>query len=151
MRFKATIRGWSHQAQQLRATALLNLNDISLVREMQENRDLILLPVSWWTSAVDTIDPDESGWWYRVSEPTRFRDCESCGKGIGKDMSVESQGCLKYPIGRLKSATSTHSKQKEEMLPTKDVTSERRRSLRLNSDDHSALTIGPWRPVPTVS
>ena len=49
MRFKATIRGWSHQAQQLRATALLNLNDISLVREMQENRDLILpdLPVEW--------------------------------------------------------------------------------------------------------
>ena len=44
MRFKAAIRGWSHQAQQLRATALLNLNDISLVREMQENRDLILLP-----------------------------------------------------------------------------------------------------------
>ena len=47
MRFKAAIRGWSHQAQQLRATALLNLNDISLVREMQENRDLILLPAGW--------------------------------------------------------------------------------------------------------
>ena len=38
MRFKEAIRGWSHQAQQLRATALLGLNDISLVREMQENR-----------------------------------------------------------------------------------------------------------------
>ncbi len=63
MRFKAAIRGWSHQDQQLRATALLNLNDISLVREMQENRDLILLPVEWWPSEVDTIDPDESGWW----------------------------------------------------------------------------------------
>ena len=113
MRFKAAIRGWSHQVQQLRATTLLNLNDISLVREMQENRDLILLPAEWWSSAVDTIDPDESGWWYRVSEPTRLRDCASCGKRIGKDMSVESRGCLKCPIGRLKSATSTHSKQKE--------------------------------------
>ncbi len=49
MRFTEVIRGWSHQAQQSRATALLNLNDISLVREMQENRDLILpdLPVEW--------------------------------------------------------------------------------------------------------
>jgi negative regulator of sigma E activity len=37
MKFKAAVRGWSHQAQQLRATALLSLNDISLVREMQEN------------------------------------------------------------------------------------------------------------------
>ena len=133
MRFKAVIRGWSHQAQQLRTTALLNLNDISLVREMQENHDLILLPVEWWSSAVDTIDPDESGWWYRVSEPTRFRDCTSCGKRIGKDMSVESRGCLKCPIDRLKPVTSTLSKQKEEMLPTKDVTSERRRSLRISN------------------
>ncbi len=28
MRFKAVIRGWRHQSQQLRATALLSLNDI---------------------------------------------------------------------------------------------------------------------------
>ena len=47
MKFKAAIRGWSHQAQQLRATALLSLNDISLVREMQVGHDLILLPVDW--------------------------------------------------------------------------------------------------------
>jgi hypothetical protein len=47
LRFKAAIRGWSHQVHQLRTTALLNLNDISLVREMQENRDLILLPTNW--------------------------------------------------------------------------------------------------------
>ncbi len=47
MRFKAVIRGWSHQAQQLRATSLLSLNDISLVRKMQEDHDLILLPADW--------------------------------------------------------------------------------------------------------
>ena len=33
MRFKAVIRGWSHQEQQTRATALLRLNDISMTRE----------------------------------------------------------------------------------------------------------------------
>ncbi len=47
MRFKTGIRGWSHQAQHLRSTVLLSLNDISLVREMQENHDLILLPSVW--------------------------------------------------------------------------------------------------------
>jgi hypothetical protein len=74
MRFKTVIRGWRHQSQQLRTTALLSLNDISLVRKMQENHDLILLPVGWWPSAIDTLDPDEFGWWYRVSEPIRFRE-----------------------------------------------------------------------------
>ncbi len=51
MKFLAAIRGWSHQAQQLRATTLLRLNDISLVREIQEGHDLILLPTDWWSSA----------------------------------------------------------------------------------------------------
>jgi negative regulator of sigma E activity len=45
MKFKAAIRGWSHQAHQLRATALLSLNDISLVKVIKESHDLILLPV----------------------------------------------------------------------------------------------------------
>jgi hypothetical protein len=103
LRFKAAIRGWSHQTQQRRATVLLNLSDISLVREMQENHDLILLPGEWWPSAVDTMDPNELGWWYRVSEPTRFRECASCGNRIEKETS-------KCPIGMLKSATSTRSK-----------------------------------------
>jgi hypothetical protein len=48
-------------------------------------------------------------------------------------MSVESRGCLKCPIDRFKPTASTRSKQKEEMLPAKDVTSERRRSLRLSN------------------
>ena len=92
MKFKAAIRGWSHQAQQLRATALLSLNDISLVREMQEGHDLILLPADWWPSAADTLDPGELGWWYRVSEPIRFRECKACGKRIGEDIPVKHKG-----------------------------------------------------------
>ena len=48
-------------------------------------------------------------------------------------MSVESRGCLKCPIGRVNPATSSRSKQKEEMIPTKDVTSERRRSLHISN------------------
>ena len=107
MKFKAAIRGWSHQAQQLRATALLSLNDISLVREMQEGHDLILLPADWWPSAADTLDPGELGWWYRVSEPIRFRECKACGKRIGEDMPAKHKGCPKCPADKLKHVTST--------------------------------------------
>jgi hypothetical protein len=107
MRFKAVIRGWSHQVQQLRTTTLLSLKDISLVRKMQENHDLILLPAVWWPSAVNSLDPDELGWWYRVSEPIRFRECKVCGKRIGEDMSVKHRDCSKCPVDKLKHANST--------------------------------------------
>jgi hypothetical protein len=99
MKFKAAIRGWSHQVQQLRTTTLLILNDISLVREMQEGHDLILLPEDWWSSAVDTLDLGELGWWYRVLDPIRFRECKTCGKRIGEDMSDKHKGCPKCPVG----------------------------------------------------
>jgi hypothetical protein len=89
MRFKTIIRGWSDHDQQLRTTALLSLKDTSLARKMQENHDLILLPAGWWSSAVDTLDPDELGWWYRVSESIHYRECKACGKRIGEDMSVK--------------------------------------------------------------
>ncbi len=94
-------------AQQLRATALLSLNDISLVREIQENHDLSLLPSGWWSSAVDTLDPDELVWWYRVSETIHFRECKVYGKRIGEDMPVKHRGCSKCPVDKFKHATST--------------------------------------------
>ena len=56
-------------------------------------------------------------------------------------MSVESRDCQKCPIGRLKPATSTHSKQMEETSPAKAVTPERRRSLRLSN---RALAAGAY-------
>ncbi len=108
---------------------------------MQVNRDLILLPAEWWPSTVDTMDPNELGWWYRVSEHTRFRECASCGNRIGKETSVESRDCQKCPIGRLKPATSTRSKQMKETPPAKDVIPERRRSLRRNN---RALVAGSY-------
>jgi hypothetical protein len=106
MRFKTVIRVWSHQEHQQMTTALLRLNDISMTREMQESYDLILLPLSWWSSAVDTLDPDELGWWYRVSEPIRFKECKTCGKRIGEDMSANHRGCSKCPVGKINHVTS---------------------------------------------
>ena len=74
---------------------------------MQEGHDLILLPADWWPSAADTLDPGELGWWYRVSEPIRFRECKACRKRIGEDMPAKHRGCPKCPVDKLKHATST--------------------------------------------
>ena len=74
---------------------------------MQESHDLILLPADWWPLATDTLDPDELGWWYRVSEPIRFRECKACRKRIGEDMPAKHRGCPKCPVDKLKHATST--------------------------------------------
>jgi hypothetical protein len=63
--------------------------------------------VGWWSSAIDTLDPDEFGWWYRVSEPIHFRECKACGKRIGEDMPVKHRGCSKCPVDKLNHATST--------------------------------------------
>jgi hypothetical protein len=74
---------------------------------MQENHDPILLPAVWWSSTVNTLDPDELGWWYRVSEPIRFRECKVCWKRIGEDMIVKHRGYSKCPVDKLKDTTST--------------------------------------------
>ena len=47
IRFKTTIRGWSHRTQQHRGTALLSLQNEHMSRKMQETQDLILLPATW--------------------------------------------------------------------------------------------------------
>ena len=103
VRFKATIRGWSHQSHQHRATALLSLQNEPLVRRIRENQDLILLPANWWSVAMDTLEPNESGWWYKVCDPIRFRECEACTKRIGEDVQTvhkmpDSGVCPKCPI-----------------------------------------------------
>ena len=132
MRFKAAIRGWTHKAQQRRATTLLSFIDIALARDMQEKHDLILLPVEWWPSAAHTIDPGELGWWYKISEPIRFIECEACGHRIGTDMSTEFRGCRKCPI-MLKPTTSGHSKQNGGKPLAISAVSERRQSPRLRN------------------
>jgi hypothetical protein len=59
------------------------------------------------TTFIDTLDPDELGSWYRVSEPIRFRECKACGKRIGEDMPVNHPSCSKCLVDKLKYTTST--------------------------------------------
>jgi hypothetical protein len=115
IRFKATIRGWSHRTNQHRATALLSLQDEPMVRRIRENQDLVLLPVNWWSLA-NTLEPNESGWWYKVSGPIRFRECKACPKRIREDVqtghkTLDTGVCPKCPIRKPPHEHSTRQKQ----------------------------------------
>ena len=60
--FKETIRGWSHRDQEHRVTTLLNFANLQnepMSKRMTENQDLILLPVTWWSLSMDTLEPNE--------------------------------------------------------------------------------------------
>ena len=118
MKFKAAIRGWNNKTQQLRATTLLNFNNISLPREMQEKHDLILLPTEWWPSAAHTIEPGELGWWYKIAEPIRFMECVTCGNRICTGIQTEYGGCRKCPT-ILSPITPGRGKQHGGKLPAK--------------------------------
>ncbi len=114
IRFKTTIRGWSHRDHQHSVTSLLSLQDEPLVRRMSENQDLVLLPVNWWTFA-NTLTPNESGWWYKVSGPIRFRECKACARRIGEDVqtgheTLETGVCPKCPIRKPPHEHSTRKK-----------------------------------------
>ena len=136
IRFKVTIRGWSHRTQQHRSTALLSLQNEAMSKRMQENQDLILLPVTWCPLAMDTLDPNELGWWYKVSDPIRFKVCKACVTRIREDVQTGHQtlnirGCPKCPVGRSKRIHPTSRKQHGGAQTVKDKITEVRRSLRL--------------------
>ena len=132
----ALIRGWSHRTQQHRVITLLSLQNEPMTRRMHENQDLILLPATWWSLTIDTLETNESGWWFKVSGPTRFRECKTCAKRIGEHVqtghkTINIGGCPKCPVGKTKHEHSTRKKQCGDAQTVKDKIMEVRRSLRL--------------------
>jgi hypothetical protein len=77
-----------------------------MTREIQESHDLLLVRRVGGHRQFDTLDPDELGWWYRVSEPIRFNECKACGKRIGEYLPAKHRGCSKSPVGKFKHTTS---------------------------------------------
>ena len=105
---------------------------------MRENQDLILLPANWWPLAMDTLESNESGWWYRISDPIRFRECKACTKRIGEDVqtgnkTLDAGVCPKCPIRKLQHERSTNKKQGGSKEITTDKIVGARRSLRLST------------------
>ena len=87
---------------------------------------------------MDTLEPNESGWWYKVSDPIRFRECKACAKRIGEDVQTGQKmlhigGCPKCPVGLPKHEHSTRKKKCGKTQATKGKTMEVRRSLRLST------------------
>jgi hypothetical protein len=117
---------------------LLSLQNESLVRRMRENQDLILLPANWWPGVMNTLEPNESGWWYKVSDPIRFRECKACTKRIGEDVQTghkmpDTGICPKCPIKKPQHPHSTRKKQGGIKQVVTDKIVDVRRSLRLST------------------
>ena len=89
IRFKVAIRGWRRRAHQHRANPLLLLQSEPMAKRMQEEvQDLIFLPKSWWSSATDSLEPTELGWWYKVSDSIHFKGCKACANRIGENFKA---------------------------------------------------------------
>ena len=91
---------------------------------------------------MDTLGPNESGWWYRVSDPIRFREYKACRKRIGEDVQTRyktldtgvSQGvCPKCPIRKPQQEHSTRKNQSGNKQVGTDKIVGTRRSLRLST------------------
>ncbi len=87
---------------------------------------------------MDTLGPDESGWWYRVSDSIRFRECKAFRKRIGEDVQtghkmLDTGVCPKCPIRKPQQERSTNKKQSGDDQVATDKTVGTRRSLRLST------------------
>ena len=116
IRFQMVVRGRSNKNQQTRAQALLTLSVDKMVKSLQHQQDIILIPRDWWPSLQDTLGPEEPGWWYTVSSDMWYQGCRSCKKRLGKDHQ-DAKRCPKCP-GKI-------SKRKNSVLKKTQVKSKR--------------------------
>ena len=87
---------------------------------------------------MDTLEPNESGWWYKVSGPIRFRERKTCAKRIGEYVqtghkTLDTGVCPKCPIRKPQHEHSTRKKQGGNKQVTTDKIVGVRRSLRLST------------------
>jgi len=94
LRFKASIRGWSHKTHITRAEALLALQDQPMTAALRNNKDILLIPRAWWLNKTESLDPEDPGWWYTVTKAIRFRECRTCERRRGDDLDKETKAYL---------------------------------------------------------
>ena len=51
----------------------------------------MLVPRKWWSETTHTLEPQDPGWWYTVSEEVRFQECGTCSKRMGDDLGKETR------------------------------------------------------------
>jgi ribonuclease HI len=86
IRFRASVRGWNNKTHQSRAQTLLGKSDKQLVTTLRNDRDILLIPRNWWPDKIGSLEPEDKGWWYTVTEPVKFRVCEVCTDRRGNDL-----------------------------------------------------------------
>jgi hypothetical protein len=91
IRFRVSVRGWNNKAHQSRAQTLLDKTDKQMVPALRNDRDIILIPRNWWPNKAGSLDPEDRGWWYTVTEPVKFRVCEVCTDRRGDDLDEETR------------------------------------------------------------
>jgi hypothetical protein len=122
IQFRASVRGWNNKTHQSRAQTLLDKTDNQMVTTLRNDRDIILIPRNWWSDKTGSLEPEDRGWWYTVTEPVKFRMCEVCTDRRGDDLdeetramhSKECKGCsenLKEPTKKGTKRTTGKGKQ----------------------------------------
>ena len=103
IRFRASVRGWNNKTHQSRAQTLLGKTDKQMVTILRNDQDILLIPRKWWPDKAGSLESEDPGWWYTVTEPVKFRVCEVCTDRRGNDLdeetramhSRECRGCAK--------------------------------------------------------
>jgi ribonuclease HI len=103
IRFRASVRGWNNKTHQSRAQTLLDKTDKQMVTTLRNDQDILLVPRRWWPDKTGSLEQEDPGWWYTVTEPVKFRVCEVCTDRRGHDLdeetraihSRECRGCAK--------------------------------------------------------
>ncbi len=78
IRFRASVRGWNNKTHQSHAQTLLGKTDKQMVTILRNDQDILLIPRKWWPDKTGSLEPEDPGWWYTVTEPVKFRVCEVC-------------------------------------------------------------------------
>jgi hypothetical protein len=91
IRFRAAVRGWNNKAHQSRAQTLLKKTDKQMVTILRNDQDILLIPRKWWSDKTGSLESEDPGWWYTVTEPVKFRICEVCTNRRGHDLDEETR------------------------------------------------------------
>ena len=78
IRFRVSVRGWNNKAHQSRVLTLLDKKDTRMATMLHSDKDIILIPRDWWSDKAGSLEPEDRGWWYTVTEPVKFRVCRLC-------------------------------------------------------------------------
>jgi hypothetical protein len=91
IRFRTSVRGWNNKTHQSRAHTLLSKTDKQMVTTLRNDRNIILIPRNWWPDKTGSLEPEDRGWWYTLTEPVKFRVCEVCTDRRGDDLDEETK------------------------------------------------------------